>query len=152
MTRLCVCILAFNLSASGALAQATGQLFTATKEQLDVAKVVLAQEDAWNHGDLTAYLSYYKDAPDTQAILGGPVRGLPAIRAAFRENFPSSTSMGTLEQSAVQVRELGDNFALAIGKYTLNRPHKDGGEATGSFTEVLERTPAGWKIIFSENT
>ncbi len=152
MIRRVIVLLTLSLSTWPALAQAPGQLFTATKEQLDVAKVVLAQEDAWNRGDLNAYLTYYKDAPDTQAILGGPVRGLAAIRAAFRVNFPNSMSMGTLEQTAVQVRELGDNFALAIGKYTLTRPRKDGGEATGSFTEVLERTPGGWKIIFSENT
>jgi ketosteroid isomerase-like protein len=85
-------------------------------------------------------------------VIGGPVHGLAAIRSAFRENFPSSTSMGTLEQSDVQVRALGDEYALALGKYHLTRPHKDGGEATGSFTEILEKTPAGWRVVFSENT
>lgn len=152
MIRLCILSLALSLSTLSAAAQGSGQLFTATKEQLDVAKVVLAQEDAWNRGDLNAYIGYYKDAPDTEAILGGPVRGMAAIRSAFHENFPNSPSMGTLEQTDVQVRELGDNFALAVGKYHLTRPHKDGGEATGSFTEVLEKTSTGWKIIFSENT
>jgi ketosteroid isomerase-like protein len=47
---------------------------------------------------------------------------------------------------------MGDNFALATGKYHLTRSHKAGGEVSGTFTEVFEKTPAGWKIIFSEST
>ena len=56
-------------------AQKQGQLYTASREQLDVTKVVLAQEKAWNQGDLNAYLAVFKDADDTEAILNGPVRG-----------------------------------------------------------------------------
>jgi uncharacterized protein (TIGR02246 family) len=152
MIRLCILTLALNLGALPLLAQAPNQLFTATRQQLDVAKVILAQEDAWNKGDLNEYLSYYKDAPDTQAVLGGPVRGLAEIRSAFRANFPNSPSMGNLQQSDVQVRALGDDYALALGKYHLTRARKDGGEATGTFTEIFEKTPAGWRVIFSENT
>lgn len=128
------------------------QLFTATREQLDVTKIVLAQENAWNRGDLDAYLSFYKDAPDTEAVLSGPIRGLPAIRQAFHTNFPNRDAMGSLEQSGVQVRELGPNFALATGHYKLGRSHKSGGDAEGNFTEVFEKTDAGWKLVFSENT
>ena len=152
MTRLCILAFALGLSASPALAQSSDQLFTATKQQLDVAKVVLAQEDAWNKGDLNAYLSFYKDAPDTEAILDGPVHGLAGIRSTMRGSFPTSASMGTLEQTDVTVRALGDDYALAIGKYHLNRPKKNGGDAAGSFTEVLEKTPAGWRVVFSQNT
>lgn len=152
MTRLCLLALALPLAAGPVLAQGSDQLFTATKQQLAVAKVVLAQEDAWNKGDLNAYLAFYKDAPDTQAILNGPVRGLAGIRASMHDTFPNSSSMGTLEQTDVTVRALGDDFALALGKYRLTRPHKNGGDASGSFTEVFEKTTAGWRVIFSENT
>ena len=132
--------------------QSQSQLYTASREQLDVTKVVLAQEKAWNSGDLDGYLSQFKDAGDTEAILNGPVRGLSAIRAAYRASFPNKEAMGTLEQSSVEVRELGPNFALAIGKYRLSRSRKGGGDAEGNFTEIFEKTDQGWKLIFSENT
>jgi uncharacterized protein (TIGR02246 family) len=135
-----------------ALAQEPDQLFTATRLQLDVTKVLLAQEAAWNKGDLDGYISHYKDAPDTQAVLGTPVRGLANIRLAFRANFPNRDVMGTLAQDSVEVRALGDNFALATGNYHLTRPRKAGGDLNGAFTEVLEKTPTGWQIIFSETT
>jgi len=133
-------------------AQQPDQLYTASKQQLDVTKVILAQQAAWNTGDLDRYVSFYKDAPDTEAILAGPTIGLAAIRSAYHLNFPNRDSMGAIEDSEVNVRALGDNFAIATGKYHLMRTKKAGGDAIGTFTQVFEKTSAGWQIIFSENT
>jgi uncharacterized protein (TIGR02246 family) len=140
------------LGSSALSAQAPNQLYTATRLQLDVTKVLLAQERAWNNGDLDGYLAYYKDAPDTQAVLGSFARGRDAIRNAFRANFPNREAMGSLEQTEIDVRPLGETFALATGRYHLNRSRKGGGDADGTFTEVFEKTAAGWQIILSETT
>ena len=136
---------------TAALAQ-HDQLFTATREQLDVTKIVLAQQKAWNAGDLEAYIALYKDAPDTVAMLNIPVRGLEAISNAYRTNFPNKAMMGALEESDVQVRELGEAFALATGKYHITRGKKEGGNLDGTFSEIMEKTPAGWRVIYSSNT
>lgn len=133
-------------------AQQPEQLYTATRQQLDVTKVLLAQEDAWNKGDLDGYLSHYKDATDTEAQLAGPVRGLNNIRSAFRMNFPNKEAMGHLEQLEVAVRALGDTYAIATGKYHLTRSKKAGGDVDGTFSYVFEKTAAGWQIIFSVTT
>jgi len=117
-----------------------------------VVKIVLAQETAWNRGDLDGFLSGFKDAPDTQAVLGNRARGLVEIRGAFHTNYPNRESMGLLAYSDVEARELGENYALATGKYHLDRSKKYGGSADGTFTEVMEKTPKGWQIIFDETT
>lgn len=132
------------------LAQNTGQLYTATREQLDVTKVVLAQEAAWNRSDLDAYLSYFKDAKDTEAVLNGPVRGLDNIRSAYHASFPNKDAMGQLEQSEVEVRELGADYALATGRYRLTRNRKNGGDAQGNFIEIFGKTPEGWRLVYSQ--
>ena len=150
MRRLPLAILALTLGAS-ALAQNHDPLFTATKQQLDVVKIILEQQSAWNKGDLEAYLAHFKDAADTEIILANPVRGIADIRNAFHVNYPSRDAMGTLEDSEIEVRELGENFALATGKYHLARSHKAGGDAEGTFSEVFEKTASGWKVIFSES-
>lgn len=135
-----------------AISQKEDPLFTATRQQLDVVKVILAQQNAWNQGDLDAYLSHYKDAPDTQAVLANLVRGVDNIRSAFKQNFPNKDSMGTIEDTDIEVKALGDNYALATGKYHLNRPKKSGGAIEGNFMELFEKTPTGWQIIFSQST
>jgi hypothetical protein len=146
--------LAFLAALAGGpvFAQSHDPLFTATRAQLDVVKIVLHQQDDWNKGDLDAYLAEYKDAPDTQAVLATLVRGFDNIRAAYRLNFPSKESMGVIEDSEVEVRELGPTFALATGKYHLSRSRKAGGDANGVFTELFEKTSSGWKIVFSAST
>jgi uncharacterized protein (TIGR02246 family) len=146
----CFALLVLPLASLCAFAQGPDQMYTASREQLDVTKALLAQEAAWNKGDLDGYLSYFKDAKDTEAMLNGPVHGLSSIRLAYRATFPNAQSMGQLEQSEVEVRELGPNFALAIGKYRLARSKHSGGDAQGTFTDVFEKTDAGWKLIFSE--
>lgn len=127
-------------------------LFTATHNQLEVVKVVLAQQAAWNKGDLDTFLSHYKNAPDTQAVLGASAKGMDVIRNAFRLNYPNRDAMGSIDYSDVEARELGERFCLATGKYHLERSKKAGGPADGTFTEIFEKTDKGWQIIFSETT
>jgi len=133
-------------------AQKQDKLYTATHQQLEAVKIVLAQEAAWNKGDLEGFTSHFKDDPETQVVLGTSAKGLVNIRSAFRANYPNRESMGVLGYSDVEARELGENYALATGKYHLERSKKGGGPADGTFTEILEKTPKGWQIIFSETT
>jgi uncharacterized protein (TIGR02246 family) len=138
--------------AAPAISQKEDPLFTATRQQLDVVKIVLAQENAWNKGDLDGYLSHYKDSPDTQAVLANLVRGIDNIRSAYKQNFPNKDAMGGIEDTDIEVKALGDNYALATGKYHINRPKKSGGPIEGTFMELFEKTPTGWQIIFSQST
>ena len=147
-----IAALLFLLPGSFGVAQTEGQLYTASREQLDVTKVVLAQEADWNKGDLDGYLSHFKDAKDTEAVLNGPVRGLDNIRAAYHASFPGKDAMGNLEQREVAVRELGPDFALATGKYHLGRSKKNGGDAEGTFTEIFEKVGKSWQLVFSQAT
>jgi hypothetical protein len=41
---------------------------------------------------------------------------------------------------------------MATGKYHLARSRKAGGDVDGTFTEVMEKTTAGWRVIFIETT
>ena len=145
-------LLALSFPALAALSQAGDQLYTATPEQLAVTKVVVAQENAWNRGDLDGYLAHFKESPETEVMLAGPVRGMANVRSAFHLNFPNKDAMGTLEDSEVKVRELGEGFALATGKYRILRTRKGGGNIEGTFIEVYEKTPGGWRVIFHEAT
>jgi len=143
--------LAIMFVSAPTMAQSADPLFTATKQQLDVVKVVLAQQAEWNAGDLDKYLSHFKDAADTSIMLAGPVRGMGNIRNAFHTMYSNRDAMGELDSTEIEVRELGENFALATGNYRISRSRKGGGDVRGTFSEIFERTPAGWKVIFSES-
>jgi ketosteroid isomerase-like protein len=121
-------------------------------QKADVTAALTAQQAAWNKGDMQTYTSFYKDAMDTEALLPMPVHGLQSIRNQYAVNFANAEAMGTLEETDVKVRPLGEGFVLATGFYHLVRGKKAGGEADGTFTDIFESTPRGWKIIYSATT
>ncbi|HKE26595.1 MAG TPA: nuclear transport factor 2 family protein [Bryobacteraceae bacterium] len=114
----------------------------------EIQTILSDSETAWNRGDLATFASYYEDSPDTTFIGRDVVRGgVAAIVARYRRAYPTREAMGRLAFSEIQVRPLADGVALATGKYTLERMAAAGGKASGRFTLILKRTPAGWKII-----
>ncbi|HUK18778.1 MAG TPA: SgcJ/EcaC family oxidoreductase [Bryobacteraceae bacterium] len=114
----------------------------------EIEKILKDSEAAWNRGDLESFASYYEDSPETTFIGREVVHGgVQAILERYRRAYPTREAMGTLAFSEIAVRPLADGVALATGKFTLHRSTAGGGEASGRFTLILKRTPAGWRII-----
>jgi uncharacterized protein (TIGR02246 family) len=132
--------------------EAANPLHTASRQELDVIKVLLAQESAWNKGDLVGFASSYKDAPDTLFITRQVFRGYAGLVDEYKHDYPSRAAMGTLAFTDLEVRTLDENFAVVIGKYHLDRNKKEGGPAEGLFSLVFEKTDKGWKIIIDHTT
>ena len=132
--------------------EANAQLKTATPEELGVIKVLLAQEAAWNRGDIEAFASGYKNAPDIIFIGSHVSRGHDELVNEYRKNYPNRDAMGTLGFSELEVRPLDENFAVVIGRYHLDRNKKAGGNADGIFSLVFEKTGQGWKIVVDHTT
>lgn len=119
---------------------------------LDVVKVLLAQERAWNAGNLQGFLETYKNSPDIVIISNGLARGFEDLEATYKKNYPDRASMGTLTFSDLEPHLLDDRFATATGRYQLERAKNKGGNASGMFSLVLEKTADGWKVILDHTT
>ncbi len=131
---------------------ADAPLHTASRTELDVVKVVLAQEKAWNAGDIVGYLKGYKDSPETIFIGRQLSRGFQQIQQDYEHNYPNRSAMGTLSFSELEAHPLSDTFAVCLGKYHVDRSKKEGGAADGIFSLVLEKTDSGWKIVLDHTT
>jgi ketosteroid isomerase-like protein len=128
------------------------QLRTLSREELDVIKVLNAQERDWNKGDINAYLSGYKNSPDTLFVANSVNRGFDQIQLDYQKNYPTKESMGTLTFSELEPHVLDEHFALVVGKYHVDRSKKAGGPADGMFSIVFEKTDKGWKIVVAHTT
>jgi uncharacterized protein (TIGR02246 family) len=133
-------------------AQATDPLHTATRQELNIIKVLLAQENAWNKGDLAGFASSFKDSPDTLFITHQVFRGFAGLLDEYKHDYPNKNAMGNLSYSDLEVHPLDENFAVVIGKYHLERGKKDGGNVEGLFSLVFENTDNGWKIVIDHTT
>ncbi len=120
--------------------------------ELDVVKVLLAQERAWNNGDIVAFASGYKNSPDTIFMGTTMYHGYDAMLERYKKSYPDRATMGTLTFSDLQPRALDDTHAIVTGQFALERDKKHGGPASGIFSLVFEKTAQGWKIILDHTT
>jgi uncharacterized protein (TIGR02246 family) len=122
--------------------------------QADEIRAMLKKsEAAWNRGDMAAFASDYEDAPTTTFVGREVTRGgVDAILARYQRGYPTPEKRGILTFSEIEVRPLGDGYALALGKFALKRTVEGGGDSSGRFTLVLHRTAKGWKIIHDHSS
>jgi uncharacterized protein (TIGR02246 family) len=122
--------------------------------QADEIRAMLAKSEAmWNRGDLEAFVTDYEDAPETTFIGSEVVHGgTKAILERYHRRYPNRDAMGTLTFSEIETRPLAPGLVLTTGKYDLKRTAAGGGDASGRFTLVVRKTPAGWKIIHDHSS
>ena len=119
----------------------------------EIRAMLKTSEAAWNRGDLAAFASDYEDAPTTTFIGREITRGgVDAILARYQSGYPTPEARGTLTFSEIEVRPIGNDYALALGRFALKRTQAGGGDAAGRFTLVLRRTAKGWKIIHDHSS
>lgn len=111
----------------------------------EIRETVLAGVAGWNRGDLAAFMAPYHRSEDLRFASGGSVSfGWQTVLDRYRKRYPDRKAMGTLTFSDLDVRLLGEDAALAFGRWTLER---DDDRPTGLFTLVLRRFPEGWRIV-----
>lgn len=139
------CLLGLGVPA--ARTQNGAALTLMSHDALELVKVLTAQERDWNAGNLNGFLEGYKHAADTTFVSGAVQHGWDEMAAHYRASYPNKDTMGQLSFSDLEPRLLDGKFAVMTGKYSLERGKKFGGNASGVFSLVFEKTDAGWKIV-----
>jgi ketosteroid isomerase-like protein len=117
-----------------------------------ILKILNKSVDDWNHGDIEAFATCYKNSPDI-LFMGRTIQhGYAQMLARYKSAYPTPAAMGTLTFTDLSVQRLDAHFATATGNFHLERTAAGGGNANGYFLLVLERTPAGWKIVRDATT
>lgn len=128
-----------------ALACAHARSFGAV-DHAAIVELLRAQQDAWNRGDLEAFLRAYDPGPELVFTSGGRVRrGYAETRARYQSRYQSeAAAMGHLDFEVLDLRALGSDGAIVLGRWRL-RDTPQAGE--GVFSLAFLRTPAGWRIV-----
>ncbi len=110
-----------------------------------VRAVLDTQRDAWNRGDVEGYMDGYSRSADTVFVSGDNVtRGWQTVLDRYKKNYNSREKMGTLTFSDLEITPLGNDTALVLGRWQLQRVND---EPHGRFTLILRHTKQGWKIV-----
>jgi beta-aspartyl-peptidase (threonine type) len=156
-----VCLIAFAFAAMGRLpaeevpgSQPKAGTQTAAAEKAPtrdaavrgaIENVFRAQQDAWNGGDVRAFMDHYWKSGDLTFSSGGKTtRGWQATLNRYRERYPTRDKMGRLTLSGLEITPLGDAAALVLGQWKLDRQSEP---VQGNFTLVLRRLDGRWVIV-----
>ena len=118
----------------------------------EVKQVLTRQVEAWNRGDVEAFMSGYEASPETTFIGKTIQHGYDKILARYKTAYATKEAMGTLDFSDLEERMLGQDYAVVTGKYHLTRSSTGGGDASGNFSLVFRKSAQGWHIILDHTS
>ena len=120
-------------------------LVCAAPEQAEIQSVLTAQQDAWNRGDIDAFMNGYARSASTVFVSQDEVnRGWETVRDRYRVKYSDRTKMGTLSFSEIEVTMLSPDAAVVLGRWRLKRTND---EPHGRFTLIFNHLPEGWRIV-----
>jgi len=111
----------------------------------EIQPVLSAQQDAWNRGDIDAFMNGYAQSASTVFVSEDEVRrGWETVRDRYRVRYSDRAKMGTLNFSQIEVTMLSPEAAVVLGRWRLKRASD---EPHGRFTLIFKRLPEGWRIV-----
>ncbi|HST30968.1 MAG TPA: nuclear transport factor 2 family protein, partial [Chthoniobacterales bacterium] len=117
----------------------------AEKSVGEIQSVIHAQQEAWNKGDIEGFMNGYWQSEKTVFVSGDEVtRGWQKVLDRYKAKYSDRAKMGTLTLSEIEITSLGNDSAVALGRWKLKRATD---EPHGRFSLIFRRFPDGWKII-----
>jgi len=111
----------------------------------EIRAVLNAQQNAWNHGDIDAFMNGYWRSEETVFVSGDEVlRGWQKVLERYKRQYSDRKKMGILTFSELEITSLSEDSAIVLGSWRLGRV-KD--QPHGRFTLIFRRFDDGWKII-----
>ena len=143
--RILLTIICLSISPEFIRAQSASEAHA--KDRAAIMQLLTNQQDAWNKGDVGAFMTAYWRSPDlTFSGARGTERGYDAVYARYKKAYPDRATMGHLDFSDLEFHFTCNDGALVLGHWHLTRD-KDKGDIGGVFSLVWQRFPEGWRII-----
>jgi ketosteroid isomerase-like protein len=113
--------------------------------ETEITALMTQQSQAWNRGDIDAFMAIYAPIAELRFASGGTVtRGWKPTLEGYKKRYPDAAAMGQLTFSELEFTVLAPDAAIVFGHWQLarakDRPH-------GLFTLTWKKSADGWKII-----
>ncbi|MEC5147743.1 DUF4440 domain-containing protein [Chitinophaga sp. 212800010-3] len=114
-------------------------------DQQKITALMTAQTNAWNKGDLDAFMQTYWHSDSLLFISkNGVTSGWQATLDRYRKAYPDTTAMGKLDFKLLEFKRLAADVYLLVGHWHLARSI---GDLQGHFSVILRKIKGEWKII-----
>lgn len=119
--------------------------FSQQKEEKEIYKLLAAQTEAWNRGNIEGFMQTYWRS-DSLLFIGknGITRGWQNTLNKYKKSYPDTAAMGQLSFEILQVKRLSVMYFYVVGKWMLKRTI---GDVSGHYDLLLRKIKGRWYII-----
>ena len=116
----------------------------------EITQMLKGQQDAWNRGDLDAYMQGYWKSDRLRFVSNGKFRfGWDETLTTYKKNYPNKEALGELKFTIKEIKMLSNYAAMVVGRWDLRR-QKDA--PTGVFTLLVEKIDDNWVITMDHSS
>lgn len=115
------------------------------KQEKIILGILGKQTQAWNRGDIGAFMNGYWEN-DSLMFIGksGVTYGWTNTLNNYKKGYPDTAAMGKLTFTLIQVKKLSGKYYHVTGKWFLKRSVGDVG---GHYTLLFRKIGGRWVII-----
>jgi ketosteroid isomerase-like protein len=127
-----------------------GQTRPSDRDELRIRRIMNDQVQAWNGGDITAFMQgYWNNDSLTFITKNGPEYGWQMVLDHYKKGYPDRSAMGFLQFDHLILKRLSPEYYLVIGSWHLQ---KDAGDMGGQFTLLFRKIHGEWKIVLDHTS
>jgi ketosteroid isomerase-like protein len=111
-----------------------------------ILQVLTNQQDAWNKGDLKAFMDGYHRSNELTFYSAATVqKGWDAVLDRYQKKYQGEgKEMGKLTFRDIDIEVLAADSAVVRGRWELKTSKEKLG---GLYTLIFRKTPEGWRIV-----
>lgn len=118
-------------------------------DEIQIKAVLEDQKNAWNEGDIDAFMQGYWQSEDLRFVSGDAVyTGWQATIDRYYQTYPDRAAMGQLEFSGLEVMKTSEEIATVNGLWKLQRANDT---PNGAFVLEFRKFGDSW-LITSDTT
>ncbi len=111
----------------------------------EILGILERQTQAWNRGDLEAFMIGYWENDSLMYIgKGGVTYGYASTLNSYKKNYGDTARMGKLKFDILHVKSMGPDHYFVVGKWFLTR---SAGNVGGHYTLIFKKIKGKWVII-----
>lgn len=116
----------------------------------EIRTVMARQQEAWNRGDIDAFMQDYWNSDSLTFASSGTVRnGWNETIARYKSSYPDRATMGNLTFTLFDIRVFSPREAFVFGRFELKR---ESDRPSGFFTLLFRNFSGDWKIVFDHTS
>lgn len=140
------CVMGLGLGfVAGRLSAPQPAKLSQTDASSEMSAVLMAQQEAWNEGDIESFMQGYEQSDQLRFASGGDITfGWDKTLNRYQARYSDRAKMGRLKFDISDVLVIDETNGLVFGKWTLIR---DADAPNGLFTLHLKKGDDGWKVV-----